>query len=139
MDVLLSMLAAPAAKAAIGLAHRGATAAAVPFEQLLEAAMSRGGESAEQGEDAEALGARLAASLQHLLTSLGAAAGDVVSVRTDWASGQVEVAENHALAESIEQAIRRDRQLSGDLARHAQMKGQSSLLEIEIGAGASAP
>lgn len=143
MHSVLSLLAAPAAATAAGMARGAAAAAAKPFDALLQAAVGRAeaaGSAREScdteplADDREALESRLAEKLQELLTSLGIAAGESISIRFDATTGSFDVDDDQSLATLVEEAIGGDAELANDLARLAELECDSSELQVEVGA-----
>jgi hypothetical protein len=142
MNTFAVMFAAPAAKAALGLARSGAAAAAEPFEMLLRAAAQRAenagassnSPSSDENDEGESIRQRLAGKLQEIMAAMGVAAGDVVTLRFDETTGGVEVGDEHPLAGMLEAEIADDPQIAADLARLADMEGDDPRWQFQAAA-----
>jgi hypothetical protein len=126
MNALFGLLAAPAAASVAEAAGRTAKLAATPFELLLNAAV--GGVDASAAEikpidDADVpadLQDRLARELQQVLESLGAAAGDELTIRVE---NEGFIVNGSPDAARVEEALRNDPQLAEDVRHLAEING----------------
>lgn len=143
MNALAAMFAAPAAGAVVGLARSGVAAVAEPFELLLKAAAQRAESANETSRDSrrgdehkegESIRERLAGKLQGLLSSIGALAGDVVTLRLDDLTGGVSVGDEHPLAGLLEMELAKDPQIAADMARLAELEVDDPEWQFELGA-----
>ena len=141
MNVLAAMFAVPAAEAVVGLARSGVAAAAEPFELLLKAAAQRAENAKEssndshrgdENEEGESIRERLAGKLQGILSSIGAVASDVVTLRFDEMTGDVEVGDEHPLAVVLEAELAKDPQIAADMARLAELEGDDPEWQFEL-------
>jgi hypothetical protein len=143
MNALFGLLAGPAAASVADAARSTAKLAATPFEVLLNAAVGGAEASAAESDPVSADGSgdlqdRVARQLQQALESLGAVAGDELTIRVDNEGFNVNGSPDAA---GVEDALRHDAQLAEDLRRLAEINGLfdgspfalSEELRIEVG------
>ena len=125
MNPLVGLLAAPAAASVAEAAGKTAKLAAMPFELLLNAAVgaadANGAETnpVDGADGSGNLHDQVARQLQQALESLGARAGDELSIRIEDEGFSV----NGPDAARVEEGLRGDTQLAEDLRRLAEIKG----------------